>query len=89
MSRPVIVTLALLFIASPSFAEPGQECDDQRRHPPTEAVQACEGLRQDDACSFEARDGDELVGSCFVPEDAPDDAPIACRPDNAPRGARR
>ena len=52
-------------------------------HPPPEAVDACDGRASGDACSFETPDGDTLSGSCFKPDDAPGDAPLACKPNDA------
>lgn len=61
--------------------------DGQRRRPrkpPQEALDACDGASQGDACSFEGRDGEQLSGTCEAP---PDDTskPLACRPSQPPR----
>lgn len=48
-------------------------------HPPPEAVDACVDHAAGDACSFDGPDG-TITGTCFKPDDAPADAPLACAP---------
>jgi hypothetical protein len=52
-------------------------------HPPPEAIEACDGASSGDACSFTAPDGDTIRGTCWKPDDAPADAPLACAPNDA------
>jgi hypothetical protein len=55
------------------------------RKPPQEALDACKSLRAGDACSFSDAKG-TTEGSCWAPEDKP----LACRPEGAPdAGGRR
>jgi hypothetical protein len=51
--------------------------------PPKEAVDACATLSAGDACSFDMPDG-TVTGTCWKPDDAPKDAPLACAPADAP-----
>lgn len=53
---------------------------DGRRGPPAEAVEACKGLAESAACSFQLRDR-TVDGTCVA---GPKDAPLACRPNGPP-----
>jgi len=65
-------------------AQPGADGDGHPpRRPPKEAVDACEGADEGDACSFAGREGETLSGTCEGPPDA-SDKPLACRPEGAP-----
>jgi hypothetical protein len=50
-------------------------------HPPPAAVDACADKAAGDACSFDGPDG-TITGTCFKPDDAPADAPLACAPQS-------
>ncbi len=91
MNRMFTLAMALFLFSPLALAHPESECaeKDGKRRPPLEAVEACEGLQLDDVCAFEGREGQELVGTCFLPEDAPAKAPVACRPNDAPPPRRR
>ena len=83
MTRLIIALLATTLITGTAFAQ--DSTDDRRkmdrRGPPEAALKACESLVQSDPCSFEGR-GDEVVeGTC----EAPDDKPLACRPEGGKR----
>lgn len=73
-------TFILCMVCLPAFAlaqpSDGEGRRKGRRGPPAEAVTACEGASAGDACRFEGRRG-EMAGTCF----APDDKPLACRPE--------
>ena len=58
--------------ASGGFAGPGG-----RRGPPPQALAACEGKSEGDACSFTTPRG-EMEGTCQPRQDAPDQ--VSCRP---------
>ena len=55
-----------------------------RRGPPAEAVEACKGLAESTACSFELRD-QTVEGTCVR---GPRDASLACRPKGPPPDQR-
>ena len=55
----------------------------EHRKPPPEALDACKTLQSGQDCSFTSPQG-AVKGSCFEPEGKP----LACRPRNAPNGAR-
>ena len=86
MKRALTATLALMLLAPLAMAHPEEDCEqeDRKRKPPIEAVEACEGLQLDDLCDFVGREGKDVTGACFVPSDAPADAPLACRPAKPP-----
>ena len=50
-----------------------------RERPPAEAMAACKTLKAQDACSFNGGRG-AVSGTCWAPEGAP----LACRPKDAP-----
>lgn len=74
-----LISLALLAaFALPSFSALAEQEDERgRRGPPPEALAACEGLAEGDACSFTVRDDEQLQGTCMV---ARDDQTM-CRPE--------
>lgn len=66
------------------FMTPGFAADDDssepcqgRRGPPQESLDACVGLVSGDACSFTARNGQELSGTCATPHDDV----LTCKPE--------
>lgn len=54
--------------------------------PPQEAVAACNGLAENDACSFTGRNSENLKGVCSLPPHSSENASLACRPDRSPEG---
>ncbi|MCB9744475.1 MAG: hypothetical protein H6741_19830 [Alphaproteobacteria bacterium] len=82
-------TLAVTLMASSAaLAQPPQEGGQRGEapKPPREAIEACVELPADEVCGFEGREGDWVEGTCFKPDDAPADAPLACKPVDAPEG---
>lgn len=73
LARPILFALSLAHPPGPGEAPPPP--------PPPEAIEACEGADSGDACSFSGREGEEVSGTCFAPED---DLPLACKPDHPP-----
>jgi hypothetical protein len=69
-----------LLATSLAFAQPRP---GRRGPPPDEAIVACEGLSEGDACSFESPRG-TVTGTCVAP---PSTTTLACAP--ADRGERR
>jgi len=49
--------------------------------PPPEAVEACDGRKADDACSFETPKGDDIEGTCKV---VGEEQVLACVPAGGP-----
>jgi hypothetical protein len=82
MVRSFIALIALGLIAGSAVAQSNEENRPEREHraPPAVALEACSNSVQGDPCSFEGRQGEALDGSC----DAPDDKPLACRPEGGP-----
>jgi len=83
MTRLITALLATALITGTAYAQ--DDTDNKRkmghRGPPEAALEACESSVQGDPCSFEGR-GDEMVeGTC----EAPDDKPLACRPEGGKR----
>ena len=74
--------IATTLFAAAAHAETEQDDDDRRGHrgPPPVALEACASAVQGDPCTFEGRRGETLEGTC----EAPDDKPLACRPEGAP-----
>lgn len=54
-----------------------QQGNRPRNNPPAEALQACQGKTQGDACSFTERNGNNISGSCITP---PQTDQLACAP---------
>ena len=76
----VLPVAVLLGLPLSVLAAPGGR-DGKPPRPPVEAIEACVDLAEDDACSIVV-DDEELSGVCMAgprPE-----APLACRPDDAP-----
>jgi hypothetical protein len=82
MYRSLIALIALGLVAATAYAQSDEENRTNREHrgPPEVALEACSNSVQGDPCSFEGRQGEALEGSC----EAPDDKPLACRPEGAP-----
>lgn len=82
MYRSLIALFATLLIAGAAYADSEQDNKPRRDHrgPPEVALEACSNSVQGDPCSFEGRRGDALQGTC----EAPDDKPLACRPEGGP-----
>ena len=80
----ILAALGTLGFMSLAVAAPpdGSDSDDRkRRGPPPEAIEACQELKVEDACSVTLR-GEDKVGTCFA---GPDNrGPLACRPNDAP-----
>ncbi|MEM9460871.1 MAG: hypothetical protein AAGF11_42300 [Myxococcota bacterium] len=73
---PLLATLAALVTV---------QAHPQQRRPPREAIEACMEKGAGDPCEFAGRQGQSVTGECTAPpDDAPDDAPLACRPDREP-----
>ncbi len=54
----------------------GQGSGQQRKGPPPEAIQACQGKSANAACSFTGRNGETLSGTCFAPPAGGPGAPV-------------
>ncbi len=85
--RQILVSgLLLMLTTSSTMAQPSDR--DQRRGPPPEAIDACASAQSGDSCSFDGRRGEQLEGSCGVPEQAQEQS-LICMPDNAPEQQER
>jgi len=82
MKSILVCTLTSLLIAGVAYAEDDERQERQPEHarPPEVAIEACAAAVQGDQCSFEGRRGESLQGTC----EAPDDKPLACRPEGGP-----
>jgi hypothetical protein len=82
MYRNLIALFATLLIAGAAYAESDQENQPRRGHrgPPEVALEACSNSVQGDPCSFEGRRGNTVEGTC----EAPDEKPLACKPEGGP-----
>lgn len=76
-----LLALALGVSTSSAFAQP----PGGRGGPPPEAIDACADLSDGDACTFEGRRGDSVIGVCFTP---PREEELACRPEGGPPNER-
>lgn len=74
-----LLAVPLSVLASP----PGR---GGHRGPPPEAIEACAELAEQDTCTFTHRD-QTLTGVCMP--GPREDLPLACRPDDASREARK
>ena len=87
MTRLIIALLATTLLTGTAFAQ--DDTDNKRkmdrRGPPEVALQACASSVQGDPCSFEGRRDNIVEGTC----EAPDDKPLACRPDDSNRKEHR
>jgi len=78
-SIPIVLSLCLAGSALAQDAPPTQG-DAPHGPPPREAIDACQGLVDGDACSFDSPHG-SLEGSCWAPSE---DLPLACKPAGHP-----
>jgi hypothetical protein len=81
MKRISCVLAAAIFLFSISAsAKPGEADGDRRqakrRGPPAVALEACSESADQDPCSFEGRNGDQLSGTCEVKREQ-----LACVPE--------
>lgn len=81
MNRRLIALIPSLLLVGAAYAESEQD-NPRREHrgPPEAALEACSNSVAGDPCSFEGRHGEALEGTC----EAPDDKPLACRPEGGP-----
>ncbi len=82
LSKSKILTawfIAAMLSASLSYAQPGGHGRPQG--PPPEAIEACSGLAEGDACSFSGPRGN-VEGTCIVPPR--DEETLACAPEGGP-----
>ncbi|MDX1386986.1 MAG: hypothetical protein R3257_05305 [bacterium] len=70
--------IAFSLMAPPAFSYPGGG-QDHRRGPPPEAISACEGAGENEACAFEAPHG-TVEGTCRSIREQ-----MACAPEGGPR----
>lgn len=70
----------LLVSTSVSCAAPGDRGRPQG--PPPEAIEACSGLSEGDACSFSGRRDDVVEGLCMVSRRG--DEGLVCTPEGGP-----
>ncbi len=84
MYRSLIALTTIVLISGAAHAEPDENDNSRREHrgPPAEALEACANAVQGDPCSFEGQRGESLDGNC----EAPNDKPLACRPEGPPPG---
>lgn len=82
MKRSLIALMTALLFSSAAYAQSDEDSEPrkERRGPPEVAIEACSSAVQGDPCSFEDREGDAIDGTC----EAPDDKPLACRPEGKP-----
>jgi hypothetical protein len=87
--RALVVLAPLALTAPATFAQtggsaeqgPGQKGSERHMGPPPEALAACKSKKAADPCSFTSPHG-SVSGSCWAPEDRP----LACRPDQGQAG---
>ena len=68
------------FAADPKGPPPG----GKPPAPPQEAIDACNGLAENDQCEFSGRYGETITGQCSMPPG--NKSMMACRPDHMPEG---
>lgn len=79
-------------VAQPVYAadqqRPLREDRQQHEHihpgPPEEALLACKGLSENDACAFAGRNDEMINGVCALPPRFSDSTALACKPDQMP-----
>jgi len=77
----LLSSFTLLVISTPhALANERPQGSSDRRGPPPEAFEACEGLSAGDSANFEGRNGDLISGTC---ENDRDDK-LVLRPDSPP-----
>ncbi len=75
--------LTSLLLALPAaYAQDGKPAGREHRGPPPEAVEACSGKAEGDACSFTGRRDDSIEGTCLYPPR--DENLLACVPEGGP-----
>jgi len=91
MTRPRLralssaISLASILLAlPPAFAASAGDEPRGRGHqgPPPEALEACSGQAEGDACSFTGRRDDTINGTCLNPPHREDT--LACVPEGGP-----
>ena len=70
-----LITSGLVVAQSSDQKEPRE-----RKGPPPQAIEACSGLNEGDACKFTGRRG-EASGICSIPPN--DDSTLACKPQRS------
>lgn len=80
-----IIGVFLNVFLQPVYAAENQrpERDGKRFGPPEEALIACKGLTENDACSFTGRSDEFIYGTCSLPPRG-EMTVLACRPNNMP-----
>jgi len=75
-----IVTCLFVF-SVPIMAQQSDDNEQRKRKgPPPQAIEACNGLNEGDACQFSGRRGD-VTGTCSIPPN--DDTTLACKPQRS------
>lgn len=84
-----IIGILLHTIAQPVYAADKQRPLRDERHfgPPEEALLACKGLTENDACAFAGRSDELINGVCSLPPKKGDNTTLACKPDRMPEHA--
>jgi hypothetical protein len=80
----VLAALAALLLSATAIARPSEGKRPDRPPcggPPREAVEACDGRKADDACSFETPRGDDIEGTCKI---VGEEQVLACVPADGP-----
>lgn len=76
----ILPIAAVVGLAAIAFAEPGARPPPPPRTPPAEALAACDGADEGDACDFEHA-GRALTGTCRLP---PRTERLVCVPSGHP-----
>ena len=78
----LLSSFTLLVVTTPhALASENQQGPSDRRGPPPEAFEACEGLSSGDSANFEGRNGDLISGTC----ESDRDGTLVLRPDTPPQ----
>ncbi len=78
ITRSTLIVLSLCLAGSAVAQDgPPPQDGDHPHPPPREAIEACEGLIDDDACSLDSPHG-TVEGACWAPSD---ELPLACKPE--------